>query len=232
MATVGGMGLTGVILWAPIRLAPIPGPALAVDTDRVATLDDALALLRAPGGPHRVAWLDLLGRSAGARHGHPGRACGGRPGAGDARRGAASPGHCARPGHRPRRLAGRRAATGHGAGVQRAALSPRAQSGSAVTSRVWASTCSRSTRSTPGRGCTGRRDFSSTSWWFRPAPRACCSRSSTMLRRVRVPCYLAVLKDFGAASPAPLSFPLAGWTLALDLPRAAPRSAKPLPAVR
>ena len=41
------------------------------------------------------------------------------------------------------------------------------------------------------------------------------------LRRARVPCYLAVLKDFGEANSAPLSFPLAGWTLALDLPRAA-----------
>jgi decaprenylphospho-beta-D-ribofuranose 2-oxidase len=42
------------------------------------------------------------------------------------------------------------------------------------------------------------------------------------LRRARVPCYLAVLKDFGEANGAPLSFPIAGWTLALDFPRAAP----------
>jgi decaprenylphospho-beta-D-ribofuranose 2-oxidase len=47
----------------------------------------------------------------------------------------------------------------------------------------------------------------------------------TVLARLRyrqVPCYLAVLKDFGAANAAPLSFPIEGWTLALDLPRAAP----------
>jgi decaprenylphospho-beta-D-ribofuranose 2-oxidase len=42
------------------------------------------------------------------------------------------------------------------------------------------------------------------------------------LRRERVPCFLAVLKDFGPANQAPLSFPIAGWTLALDLPRSAP----------
>jgi decaprenylphospho-beta-D-ribofuranose 2-oxidase len=41
------------------------------------------------------------------------------------------------------------------------------------------------------------------------------------LRRARVPCFLAVLKDFGPAHGAPLSFPIEGWTLALDLPRAA-----------
>ena len=38
------------------------------------------------------------------------------------------------------------------------------------------------------------------------------------LRRSSIPCYLAVLKDFGPAAPAPLSFPLEGWTLALDMP--------------
>ena len=42
------------------------------------------------------------------------------------------------------------------------------------------------------------------------------------LRRAHVPCYLAVLKDFGPANGSPLSFPLEGWTLTLDLPRAAP----------
>ncbi len=42
------------------------------------------------------------------------------------------------------------------------------------------------------------------------------------LHRQRVPCYLAVLKDFGPANGAPLSFPLEGWTLALDIPRGVP----------
>ena len=43
------------------------------------------------------------------------------------------------------------------------------------------------------------------------------------LRAARIPTYLAVLKDFGDANGAPLSFPIAGWTLALDIPRSVPR---------
>ena len=42
------------------------------------------------------------------------------------------------------------------------------------------------------------------------------------LRSAAVPCYLAVLKLLGPTNASPLSFPLAGFTLALDLPGAAP----------
>ncbi len=62
-ATIGGMGLTGVIVSASIKLKPLPGPVLSVDTDRVTSLDEALVLLDGPGGEYRVAWLDLLGPS-------------------------------------------------------------------------------------------------------------------------------------------------------------------------
>jgi len=61
-ATVGGMGLTGVILEAVLELPRIETSRLRVDTTRVKNLDEVLALMEA--GDHRyhfsVAWIDCL----------------------------------------------------------------------------------------------------------------------------------------------------------------------------
>ena len=57
-------------------------------------------------------------------------------------------------------------------------------------------------------------------------PDESASTIETVIERLasaRVASFLAVLKRFGPANPAPLSFPQPGWTLALDLP-VGPRS--------
>jgi len=66
-ATVGGMGLTGVIVRARIRLVRVETAYFAVDTDRTSDLDGLLGLL-ADGSDdsygYSVAWFDAVARGA------------------------------------------------------------------------------------------------------------------------------------------------------------------------
>lgn len=61
-ATVGGMGLTGVILNATLRLIPISTAYISVDYTRAANLDEALRLFGAGDEAYQysVAWIDCL----------------------------------------------------------------------------------------------------------------------------------------------------------------------------
>lgn len=212
-ATLGGMGLTGVVLSARIKLRAIGGSLLSVDSDRVESLDAALAELRAPGGPHRVAWLDLLGST---------------PARGIVTRAEHIDGFGSRNG---------------GPTVRARATVPRRwPAGVLRPSTVRAYNALRYTRA-PRRE-RGRPEgiahhmfpLDALGRWPRlygtagfiqyqlVVPFGAEGVLETVIERTRaarVPCYLAVLKDFGPANGAPLSFPIEGWTLALDLPRAA-----------
>lgn len=63
-ATLGGMGLTGFILSARLRLLPIETPLVRVVTRRARRLDELLSMLRDDERSSRysVAWIDALGR--------------------------------------------------------------------------------------------------------------------------------------------------------------------------
>lgn len=63
-ATIGGLGLTGLITWAEVALQRIPGPCLDVETTRFRRLRDFFALsARADAdNDYTVAWVDCLAR--------------------------------------------------------------------------------------------------------------------------------------------------------------------------
>jgi decaprenylphospho-beta-D-ribofuranose 2-oxidase len=65
-ATVGGMGLTGVVLRTTIRAAHVESAFFAVDTERARNLDDLMARLQANDDAYTysVAWIDLVARGA------------------------------------------------------------------------------------------------------------------------------------------------------------------------
>ncbi len=216
-ATVGGMGLTGSILWAEIGLWRVSSSRVAVDTDRTGCLDDALALLGGPGGPHRVAWLDLLGA-------RPGRGIVTRaehlPGEDDPEAGAAGATVRARASVPKRWPAGvLRASTVRAFNELRFRRAPRRERGRAegFGTHMFPLDALDAWPRLYGRSGLLQYQFA--------VPRGqehVLQEVIDRLRRARVPCFLATLKDLGAANDAPLSFPLAGWALALDLPRAAP----------
>ena len=65
-ATLGGMGLTGVILSARFRLRPVETAFVMAETLAARDLDETMALFEASRDwPHSVAWIDCLARGAG-----------------------------------------------------------------------------------------------------------------------------------------------------------------------
>jgi FAD/FMN-containing dehydrogenase len=65
-ATIGGLGLTGLITWAEIRLRRIPGPWIDCESLRFSCLDEFFELTEAsdPRFEYTVAWIDAFARGA------------------------------------------------------------------------------------------------------------------------------------------------------------------------
>ncbi|MFF7042877.1 FAD-binding protein [Streptomyces massasporeus] len=223
-ATAGGMGLTGVILTATIRLQPVETSLMSVDTERATDLDDLMARLAATDHRYRysVAWIDLLARGAAT-----GRAVLTR---GDHAPLDALPARLRRdplafrtprlpatPEILPEGLLSRttvglfnelwyrkapRARTGH---LQRISPFFHPLDGVPHWNRVY------------GRGGFVQYQFV-VGYGREDALRRIVRRISER----RCPSFLAVLKRFGESDPGWLSFPVPGWTLALDIPAGLP----------
>ena len=65
-ASIGGLGLTGLITWAEIQMKRVPGPWLATETHKFGGLDEFFALSSGPEGRHEytMAWVDCASSGA------------------------------------------------------------------------------------------------------------------------------------------------------------------------
>jgi decaprenylphospho-beta-D-ribofuranose 2-oxidase len=218
-ATTGGMGLTGVITEASLRLRPIETASMRVETERIGGLGDLLAAMADDEAhDYSVAWIDLLatGRSLG--------------------RAVLTRGAHARTTELPHRHAAEPLAFA----PRERFSAPSMPSGLAVNpltmrafNEFWYRRAPRRRRTTIESIASFFHPLDAVADWNRLYGRRGLVQYQLVVpsdaERVLADAvreiaeaghasFLAVLKRFGPQTPGPLSFPIAGWTLALDLP--------------
>lgn len=215
-ATIGGLGLTGIVLDATIALVPIRSSELDAETIAFSTLDEffALAAESEAGFEHTVAWIDAAGRGGNFGRGLFSRANWAADGPREPHA-AGRLGVPLEPPLSPINGAATRAfnalyfARGRAGGRARVAYGPffHPLDGIADWNRLY-----------------GRRGFHQYQCVL--PPDTARDGTAALLDAVTAAgagSALSVLKTFGdVASPGLLSFPMPGTTLALDLPARGP----------
>jgi decaprenylphospho-beta-D-ribofuranose 2-oxidase len=223
-ATAGGMGLTGLITRATLQLTRVASSRLRVDTVRTADIDQTMAVLaehdRRFG--YTVAWSDSLARGAGLG------------------RSVITSGDFAGPAELSARDARDPFAFHPGArlGVPSGfppGLINRYTVG--LANEVWYRKAPRSRRGEiqaigpffhPLDGIRnwnrvyGPGGFRQYQYVVPFGAEDAVRRSFELVSQARAPSFVTVLKRFGAGNPGLLSFPMPGWTLALDFPARTP----------
>jgi L-gulonolactone oxidase len=217
-ATIGGLGLTGLILWVELQLAPLTSAYFETETIRMDGLDDFFALAaESEAWPYTVAWVDCLQRGSSVGRGLFTRARPAADGRRDVHRGKPAIGV---PFVAPRWLLGSGtvgvfnrlyAARPWALGKRRMHYDPMLfpLDGIADWNRLY--------------GPDGFYQHQSVI--PPPAARAAVRALLDLTAEARQGSFLVVLKLLGKrASPGLLSFPMEGATLALDLPNRGTRT--------
>lgn len=216
-ATIGGMGLTGIVTQATFDLIPITSSRISVDTERTKDLDDVMARMIDGDDAYRysVAWVDSV---------HP-------SGRGVLTRGD----HATRD-----QLTGKDASDPLGFEPKVLATAPSLIPNGIVNPLTMRAFNEAWFRKAPAHRAGELQQIGE---FFHPldivqdwnrvyGPQGflqyqfavpddaghLVGRALAALRSVGALSALTVLKRFGAANPAPLSFPQPGWTLAVDVP--------------
>jgi decaprenylphospho-beta-D-ribofuranose 2-oxidase len=221
-ATAGGMGLTGVVTAARMRLLPVPTAAMRVTTERAGDVDDLMARMAGEDHHYRysVAWIDCLAR--GSRLGRGVLTRGNHAGVDELPAGQRaeplrySPGRpLAAPRFAPPGLLSRTAMRAFNAGWFRKA--PRHD----VSIQSLAAFFHPLDRVRGWNRLYGPRGLVQHQSVVPFGQEAQLRRLLELFSDARAGSFLAVLKRFGPGRPL-LSFPRAGWTLAVDFPAGLP----------
>ena len=227
-ATAGGMGLTGFIVRATVQLKKVGSSRVLVDTVRTASIDETMAVLAEHD--HRygytVAWTDSLARGSSlgrsvitsgdfaeadqlpaAERVDPFRF---RP---DARAGLP-------PGFPPGLINRHSVALANEVWYRKA---PASRTGELQTIGKFFHPLDGVRNWNRVYGPGGFRQYQ----YVLPfGQEAAVRRSFELVSGARAPSFVTVLKRFGEGDPGLLSFPMAGWTLALDFPARTPMLGK------
>ena len=215
-STMGAMGLTGVISEVTMRMLPIETDQMVVDTDKFDDLDSLMNAMTEGDGRYRysVAWVDCMSR--GRSHGRGILTRGDHARASDVESvtlGAPKASRISIPNAVPMGLVNSLSVTAFNEMWFRKSPRHRDHELHSIPSFFH-----------PLDGVEGwnhlygRRGFVQYQFVVPDESADTIVRAIKFLAESRVPSLIGVLKRFGDPTDSPLSFPMRGWTLALDFP--------------